>query len=60
MRSRKTPNGSIDTGFADSVAVIMATPSYRETTKMYWDRTREDSRPAAFALTIDRGLSRGW
>ncbi|HYX81511.1 MAG TPA: hypothetical protein VE714_03905 [Gemmatimonadales bacterium] len=42
MRSRKTPNGSIDTGFAHSVAVIMATRSYRENTKMYWDRTRED------------------
>jgi len=42
MRSRKTPNGSIDTGFAHSVAVIMATRSYRENKKMYWDRTRED------------------
>jgi len=42
MRSRKTPNGSIETGFAHSVAVIMATRSYRENKKMYWDRTRED------------------
>jgi len=42
MRSRKTPNGSIDTGFAHSVAVIMATRSYRENRKMYWDRTREE------------------
>jgi len=42
MRSRKTPNGSIETGFAHSVAVIMATSSYRTGRKMYWDRTREE------------------
>jgi predicted dehydrogenase len=42
MRSRKTPNGSIDTGFAHAVAVVMATRSYREGKKMYWDRTREE------------------
>jgi predicted dehydrogenase len=42
MRSRKTPNGSIETGFAHSIAVIMATRSYREGKKIYWDRTRED------------------
>jgi len=42
MRSRKTPNGSIETGFAHSIAVIMATRSYREGRKMYWDRKRED------------------
>ncbi|HEV3060530.1 MAG TPA: Gfo/Idh/MocA family oxidoreductase [Vicinamibacterales bacterium] len=42
MRHRQTPNGSIETGFAHSVAVIMATRSYREGRKMYWDRTRED------------------
>ncbi len=41
MRSRKTPNGSIETGFAHSVAVIMATRSYREGKKMYWDRKNE-------------------
>lgn len=41
MRNRKTPNGSIETGFAHSIAVIMATRSYREGRKMYWDRTRE-------------------
>jgi hypothetical protein len=34
MRSRKTPNGSIETGFAHSIAVIMATRSYREGKKM--------------------------
>jgi predicted dehydrogenase len=42
MRSRKTPNGSIETGFAHSIAVIMATRSYREGRKMYWDRQREE------------------
>jgi hypothetical protein len=41
MRSRKTPNGHIDTGFGHSVAVIMATRSYREGKKMYWDRAKE-------------------
>lgn len=41
MRSRKTPNGSIETGFAHSIAVIMATRSYREGKKMYWDRKAE-------------------
>jgi predicted dehydrogenase len=42
MRSRKTPNGSIETGFAHAIAVIMATRSYREGKKMYWDRQREE------------------
>ena len=42
MRSRQRPNGSIDTGFAHAVAVIMATRSYREGRKMYWDRQREE------------------
>lgn len=41
MRSRKTPNGSIETGFAHAVAVIMATRSFREGRKMYWDRRNE-------------------
>lgn len=42
MRSRKTPNGSIETGFAHSVAVIMATRSFREGRKVYWDRQKEE------------------
>ncbi len=42
MRNRQTPNGSIDTGFAHAVAVIMATRSYREGRKIYWDRKREE------------------
>lgn len=41
MRSRKTPNGSIATGFAHAVAVVMATRSYREGKKIYWDRKNE-------------------
>ncbi|QOY87290.1 Gfo/Idh/MocA family protein [Paludibaculum fermentans] len=50
MRSRKTPNGSIETGFAHAVAVVMANRSYREGRKMYWDRKNEkilDHPPAA-------------
>jgi len=49
MRSRKTPNGSIESGFAHSVAVIMATRSYREGKKMYWDAENEE--------ILDRPLS---
>ncbi len=41
MRSRKTPNGSIETGFAHAVAVVMATRSYREGKKFHWDRKNE-------------------
>ena len=41
MRSRQTPNGSIETGFAHAIAVIMATRSYREGKKIRWDRQRE-------------------
>jgi predicted dehydrogenase len=41
IRNRKTPNGSIQTGFAHAVAVVMATRSYREGHKMYWDRRAE-------------------
>lgn len=41
MRDRKKPNGSIESGFAHSVAVIMATRSYREGKKFYWDRKND-------------------
>ncbi len=41
MRSRSTPNGNIDTGFAHAIAVVMATRSYREGKKIYWDRKNE-------------------
>ena len=41
MRSRQTTNGNIETGFAHSIAVIMATRSYREGKKIYWERKSE-------------------
>jgi hypothetical protein len=41
MRNRKTPNGHIETGFGHAVAVVMATRSFREGKKMYWDRKNE-------------------
>lgn len=41
MRSRKTPNGNIETGFSHAVAVVMANRSYREGKKMFWDRKNE-------------------
>jgi len=42
MRSRnQATNGNIDTGFGHAVAVVMATRSYREGKKMYWDRKNE-------------------
>jgi predicted dehydrogenase len=50
MRSRSKPNGNIETGFAHSVAVVMATRAYREGKKTYWDRKNEqilDRPPAA-------------
>lgn len=42
MRTRKPCNGSIETGFAHSVATVMATRSYREGKKMMWDRRNEE------------------
>ena len=42
MRSRKPTNGNIDTGFAHSVAVVMANRAYWEGKKVYWDRKREE------------------
>jgi hypothetical protein len=41
LRTRKTPNGNIQTGFAHSVALVMATRSYREGKKIYWDKKSE-------------------
>jgi predicted dehydrogenase len=41
MRKRTTPNGSIESGFAHAVAVVMATRSYHEGKKFYWDRKNE-------------------
>ena len=42
MRSRQTPNGSIQTGFGHAVAVVMANRSFRENRKVYWDRKKEE------------------
>ena len=50
MRSRKTPNGHIETGFAHAVAVVMATRSFREGRKMFWDRKNEQIVDRAAAL----------
>ena len=33
--------GSIQTGFGHAVAVVMATRSFREGKKLYWDRKTE-------------------
>jgi predicted dehydrogenase len=44
MRARTACNGSIETGFAHSVAVVMANRSYREGRRMSWDREREEIR----------------
>ena len=41
LRSRAKPNGNIETGFAHSVAVVMATRSLREGKKLFWDRQHE-------------------
>jgi hypothetical protein len=43
MRERNfNTNGNIHTGFWNSVAAIMATRSYREGKKLYWDRYSEE------------------
>jgi predicted dehydrogenase len=42
MRSRnRETNGNIHTGFWHSVGTVMATRSYREGKKLYWDRKNE-------------------
>ena len=43
MRSRnQNTNGNIHTGFWHSIGIIMATRSYREGKKLYWDREKEE------------------
>lgn len=43
MRARnKNTNGNIHTGFWHSIGTIMATRSYREGKKLYWDRDKEE------------------
>jgi predicted dehydrogenase len=51
MRNRKQPNGHIATGFGHAVAVVMATRSFREGKKIYWDRKNEQ--------ILDRPVSQG-
>ncbi len=43
MRSRnQNTNGNIHTGFWHSIGTIMATRSYREGKKLFWDREKEE------------------
>ena len=42
IKTRKKPHGSIETGFAHAVALIMANKAYREGKKVYWDRENEE------------------
>jgi predicted dehydrogenase len=43
MRARNPKtNGNIKTGFAHSIGQVMATRSYREGKKLYWDRKKEE------------------
>jgi len=41
MRTRKQPNATVEHGFAQSVAVIMAARAQREGKKLYWDAATE-------------------
>jgi predicted dehydrogenase len=41
LRSRKTPNATVEHGFAHSVAVIMAARACREGKKLFWDAKTE-------------------
>jgi predicted dehydrogenase len=49
MRSRKTPNADVRSGYAHSVASIMAARAEWTGKKLYWDRKREEivDRPVA-------------
>jgi predicted dehydrogenase len=42
MRSRQQPIATVDNGFAQSVACIMATQAYWTGRKQYWDTAREE------------------
>ncbi len=43
MRARnQNTNGTIHTGYWNSIAAIMATNAYREGKKLYWDREKEE------------------
>ena len=41
MRARRQPQGDIKSGFAHSVAVIMAARAYQEGKRLYWDAQSE-------------------
>ncbi|MEO8131491.1 MAG: hypothetical protein ABI822_30625, partial [Bryobacteraceae bacterium] len=41
LRSRKQPNATVEHGFAQSVAVIMAARAQQEGKKLYWDPAAE-------------------
>jgi predicted dehydrogenase len=41
LRTRNQPNATVEDGFAQSVAVIMAARAQQEGKKLYWDRTAE-------------------
>jgi hypothetical protein len=42
MRSRQTPNADVRSGYAHSVASIMAARAEWTGKKLYWDRKREE------------------
>jgi predicted dehydrogenase len=42
LRSRKTPNADLRSGYAHSVVSIMAARAERTGKKLYWDRAREE------------------
>ena len=42
VRTRKTPNADVFSGYAHSVAVIMAAQSEIAGKKLYWDKKREE------------------
>jgi hypothetical protein len=42
MRTRQQPVATVDNGFAQSVACIMATQAYWTGRKQYWDAAAEE------------------
>ena len=57
MRTRKAPNADVLTGYAHSVAAMMAARAEVTGRKVYWDRKREEivDRPPARSETPARG-----
>jgi predicted dehydrogenase len=54
LRSRKTPNADVRSGYAHSVASIMAAQSDRTGKRLYWDSRREEiaDRPVAYTASV--------